>query len=534
MATLADYTDALNRATQAGDDEAVAHFQSEIDKVTTAPTDAKNKPVPQGGSILNPVGQGLTFGFLDELAGIGGGLASAGRGALGLTPEGQEDSFSRGYNEIAGDIRQADKEYAERHPYVSTAAEIGSGLALPLGMIKSGASGLRTALSSGAAYGTGKAEGGVGERAKGAVTGAATGAAGHGVVRALSGLGRAVFPEVASKAKGPAFQEAVQTLRSSGIPVSAAEKIGSKEGRMAERMTASYFGMPNKMEARPEQLYGRLMKYSGFEAADSAIGELSEEAINRASQRFNKRYDNVLKNITVQLPDMDPWLRRIEAGVAQLLPHEIQGATRTADRIIKSFRAEIGRGRTLSGTDYKRLRSDLGKRARASEKQQVANWTAPIYKALQANLDDAFRQGVPKARADALKRVDADYSGYKVLQEAGKNPEAIGTMVNKVRNGQRPRKEFQRLAKAYQDVLLRGYKQTSGTAENTVAKSMIPPVASMIRATGAKGSALMHDIGGHIPQGVKDATQGAVPFIAGQQAPDSDLEELVKMLGGLR
>lgn len=149
---------------------------------------------------------------------------------------------------------------------------------------------------------------------------------------------------------------------------------------------------------------------------------------------------------------------------------------------------------------------------------------------MQANLDDAFRQNAHPSRVAALRKIDAKYGAYKILQKAQANPEAIGTMANDAfHNKGRVDAEFVKLARAYQNVLLRGYPQSSGTAENTVGMHIIPPLASMARAAGAKVSAGAARAGARNP-----LPKGSGSFIAGQQAPNSGAEDLVKALTELR
>lgn len=368
-----DYKAALVKAQDAGDEEAVAHFQSQIDKGLASvkgPAGAE-KPIPQGGNILDAALGGIPFS--DELAGTGAGLASMGMGALGLQPDkGVAGNFSRGYDLITGDMRKRKGEFRERNPVTSMATEIGTGLATagPLGLLRTGLPG---ALATGAVYGAGEGDGGIAERAKGAAAGGLTGGALNLGGKALSRLGRVLFPAVAPKAKGPAFQGQVKTLKDAGIPVTAAEKIASPQARMAERATSTYFNQGADIAARPQALYSKLMKRAGFHPDDVAAGELSAEAVSRASQRFSDAYDKVLAGAKVKLPDMDPFMQRIEAGINQLLPHEVFGAARTAKRITESFRREIGQSRSITGTDYKRIRSNLGKQANRASRSEVNN-----------------------------------------------------------------------------------------------------------------------------------------------------------------
>src|SRR5258706_6012123 len=108
MATPEEYQAALAKAQAAGDQEAVSYFQSKA-----APA---GPPVdPTGGGAWSPILHGLTFGYGDELAGVGGGIASTLKG----------EGFRKGYDFMREDVRQGERDYAARHPYVAPALEIG-------------------------------------------------------------------------------------------------------------------------------------------------------------------------------------------------------------------------------------------------------------------------------------------------------------------------------------------------------------------------------------------------------------------------
>src|SRR5258706_16380553 len=107
MATPEEYQAALAKGQAAGDQEAVSYFQSKA-----APA---GPPVdPTGGGAWSPILHGLTFGYGDELAGLGGGIASTLKG----------EGFRKGYDFMREDVRQGERDYAARHPYVAPALEI--------------------------------------------------------------------------------------------------------------------------------------------------------------------------------------------------------------------------------------------------------------------------------------------------------------------------------------------------------------------------------------------------------------------------
>jgi hypothetical protein len=484
MPTVDQYQGALAQATEAGDTEAVRYFQTQIAKGVRQPaaqTDAYGREVPQGGSILSPIGQGLTLGFADEIAGAAAGVGSKLSGG----------DFTPAYEATRDDFRQASKDYAGRNPMTSAAVEIGSGLALPGGLLAragmGAGSGLRGAMLAGGLAGTGTAEGGVSERIEGAAAGAAGGAALHTALRPLSALGRTFFRRASPKAEGPAFQDQVALLEQNGIRVTPAERLATPAGRMDERMVGGYMGVGDDIARRPQQLHGRLMEMSNFAPEDAAIGELSAEAVQRARGRFNADYGNHFQGVTVDTANLQPALTGVEARHAAFLPHEQRANVRA---IVQEFNDAIAQGRQFTGEEYQRLRSQMGKRAEAASRSEQNNYLAPVYRELRGALDDAFNAAVPQGAQDALRATNRQYSGFKILEHNAKNPDGLGTMANRAwENRSRLNPEFHDLARAYQNVLQRGYPQSSGTAENIASSSMLPPVLPMIRSAGTTASA---------------------------------------------
>lgn len=431
------------------------------------------KPVPQGGSALLPVLSGLTFGASDELAGLGGGIASTLKG----------EGFRKGYDFMREDMRAGKDEYSQRHPYLSPALEIGAGVAAPISVLGSAvarARPLATSVASGALYGFNAGEGGVENRLEDAAIGGTIGAGAHGAGRVAGAVLGTVIPRIAPRSRLPDFQRAVRNLDDNGIPVTASERIGSPAGRLAETTSGSYLGMGDRIAGRENALFGSLMSRANFHPEDIARGELSQAAVNRAQQRFTQGYDQALTGVRVQLGDMDPALRQIQNAYGTLLPFEQRA---TISSIMNDFRQQIGAGRVIGGRDYQRLRSQLGKMADSAAKNTNLNYLAPVYSRMRAALDTAFTAAAPRNVSARVAELNSQYGAFKVLQKAEGNPEAIGTLANHAwREGRRVDPQFVRLARDYQKVLLRGGYRTSGSAENTAGMRLVPPVLPMVRA----------------------------------------------------
>lgn len=143
--------------------------------------------VSKSRGILRSVGQGVSFGFSDEITAV---LVAATAAATG-------DDFSDVYKDVIFNERGEQKEFEQENPGLSLAAEVGG--SLMLGGTSAGRALFRKPLAggaaTGAAFGAGKSEksvddaGLIGDVATGATIGAATG---KGVDLALRGANKII------------------------------------------------------------------------------------------------------------------------------------------------------------------------------------------------------------------------------------------------------------------------------------------------------------------------------------------------------
>lgn len=528
MPTIDQYRNALSQANEQGDAQAAEYFRGQIE---SAGATANNQ-----GSIMDPLAQGVSFGFADEI----GGALHGGYNAL------TGGSFSEGYDETTKLMRDRAENYAERHPYISTAAEIGSGLAMPLGALRSGANAFRTAMKSGAAYGVGTSEGPedgdildtAGERLKGAMTGGAAGALGYGALKGAGKLAKGVFGRGSAKSRLPSHQKDVQVLKNAGIKVNAPEELADKNTRQSYEALRRVF---HSEDTRPQKLYEKLMKHAagpgyGFSPQDIKVGDLSTRAVEKAKRRYSKAYDDVFENVTL---DPNNWWQKflaVESKFDDLLPHE-RGA---AKQIVTDFQDMISNMKVITGRDYKRIRSGLGDKANKARSNPQYQGLSDIFRGLRDTLDEGFRAAAPKSKSARLKALDRSYGAFKQLSKAANNPEGIGTFVNAVRrDAHRLPKDFVKLAEAYQNVILRGYPQSSMTAEGATAGDYAKTLFHALRASSApisrgyeraRKQALpgpgqpaprQRALNAQLSKLLSAGPKGALPFAVGQQAEDS-------------
>jgi hypothetical protein len=151
-----------------------------------------------GDAVGAGIGQGVSLGFMDEIAG--------GAAALGaLVPGGR--SPGEAYRETTDRTRDYVAAQKERNPIAFTAGEIGGGLATGL---SGGArmAGIKGSAALGAGYGAGTADGDLLDRIKGAGVGALVGAGTHyGTQKLGQGVGKLLQRKPAQTAPVPTAQD---------------------------------------------------------------------------------------------------------------------------------------------------------------------------------------------------------------------------------------------------------------------------------------------------------------------------------------
>lgn len=184
-------------------------------------SDTKDK-VGAGTAAIRGVGDGITFGFQDEIL---AGLDAAVQPLISKPENGSSaDTWSQRYDENVANQRALLKTGQEQHPVTSTVGAVVGGIApaiasggMSLGASATGAAARQTtgrAMLQGAgvgavyggAYGLGSAEGDIGDRVPGALQGAALGGLVGGAVPAVIGAAKGVRntafnPEVRAQAQ---------------------------------------------------------------------------------------------------------------------------------------------------------------------------------------------------------------------------------------------------------------------------------------------------------------------------------------------
>lgn len=270
------------------------------------------------------------------------------------------------------------------------------------------------------------------------------------------------------------YRDMVKTLKDEGVGLTAGQESGSKFLRQREETRAStLFGgkTGETMESQAKQAQSALMKRAGFEADDVAAGVVDDAAIDRAKDSFRRRYGEVLagKEIDLARDSTIDRIGQIEADHADLVDFEQAPMLR---RIIDDFTDRATKG-PITGEAYQRLRSNLGKKAKA--KQLNDPTISGLYKQLQTTLDDAFLEAADASTSRSLKEINKDYRNFNVFKKVAKQG---GQGVS---SGQMP---FASLARAAHDAGTRDFKKVARAASG-VFSSGVPNSGTVTRLLGS-------------------------------------------------
>lgn len=414
---------ALRNADEAGDTAAAQTLADALRGVRQA----QNEP-PSGGSIFDPLAQGLSFGFSDEIA---GGLGAGVNSVANLFGAGSGEPFGDAYRGIRDAARENSAAFAERNPVPALAAEVGGGLLTGgVGAARTGALQGGQALSrlsaqgaaQGGLYGAGASEaedaaGLLGDAVTGAGLGATTGLlvpvagrlAGAGLKRGTSGVNRLL-----GGGNNSVRTEAIKTLDEAGVPLTAGQRGGSKsvQARETDLSNVPVLGTPvaKTLENQQEAVQRRVLKMAGFADDDVAEGLVSAEAIDRARDRFTDRYTSALANTTIEVGE--GFANALLAVQNRFSATLAGGRSKKIDNIVNDLFDRVTKDR-LTGESYQRLRSELAEYARTSGKPRLQK----IYNDLKQALDNEFLEAAPTATGKAKQQIDREYAQFAQVRD---------------------------------------------------------------------------------------------------------------------
>jgi len=320
--------------------------------------------IPQGGSFADPLGQGVTFGFSDELAGILGA-------SYGKTFGDAEGSWTDVYTGIRDQARQNQDDFSERNPKTALGLELtggmmtgGTGAAKTLGSqtVKNAPKMLQKVLpymktsavsaAGGGLYGFGTGDG-LEDSLDKAKTGAAVSAVAGPVFKGVLDKGQKVIAnrmadKVLKKAT-PTYDEVksashalYQQADDAGLVIS-----NSAFGDMVNKVTKEVFaeGFDEGLHPKIASVVKRLV--SEADGGDISLKKLDilRKVANGAYDQGNKSNNRLLEKIVNQIDDFagnlnDASIITGDKGAGQLLTQarKLWGKTIKYDSLSEAMR----------------------------------------------------------------------------------------------------------------------------------------------------------------------------------------------------
>lgn len=497
-----------------------------------------NPSVQTQSSWIDPLAQGMTLGWGDEIASAAhGGLAALQGGDFGSTYAQAKDH----YDTSLGHERRV-------NPVGSFAAEVG-GAVLPsvlsggAGLLAQGTSTLGRAVAGGLAgltqgvvYGAGASEADdVGGRAQDAMLSGLLGAGLGGAAPYVGqGLRRLVTPFPASAAN----TQAAQTLAREGVELTAGQQTGRKGLQYLESELGGG-AAADLMERQAEQFTAAALSRAGI-AAPRATPEVIDNAFTTIGRQFDGMaamtdtpFDQTLQsNLATVVRDYLDTSEAVAPVVQRML-------TRLVDVARNS-------GMRLTGRSYQDFRSELGRLIQRSKGS-----TQDALRDMQEALDDAIERNISGDTLAAWQAIRRQYRNLLVIEKAatGAGAGAAAGLLSpaQLRNAaiQKGRRSFARGTSDFTDLANAGVQALtplpqSGTAPRLAARglSALPAVIGAAAGSpgGVPGAILGSMVGAAVPAAIGRAalSRPGRALLANQRATGTDASAAERLLQTLR
>lgn len=370
-----------------------------------AVADPATKLSPYGGTDLLDT----TMGLGDEIAGAANAL-----GGPGLF---SGNDLGQTYNDFQ-DLEQAKRELGvEKAGWLGTAGQVGGALLSgrpdmatqrAAGLVPSILQGTREAAAQGGLYGFASTEGGLDDRAGGAMRGAAAAAPFGAAFPAVVAGGRRLLSPITAP---PAKTAAANVLQREGVELTAGQATGNKglQYREAELGGAA---AEDFMERQADQFTGAVLRRAGINA-NRATTHVVDQAFTDIGQQFDDlAARNVFQTDPQFLQDLQQAFRRFD---------NVTNANTRAPFVERFMQDMANRMRTgyaaLPGDWFKATRSELARISRSTTTPELKEALRDIMEAM----DDAMERGlahVNPADLGAWREARRLYRNMIVIEDA--------------------------------------------------------------------------------------------------------------------
>jgi hypothetical protein len=332
------------------------------------------------------------------------GLKKRGLGTIELAAN-LADALGADTSGVKGLIGDVGQQYAKQ----GTGTGIKGGLAEiagdPLSYLP--AASLAKILGQGALMGatapTGDANSSLTENAINTAGGAATSALGYGAGKVISKVAKPVNSTLNTAAK-----KAITTLENAGIPLSAAQKTGSRALAGLEAVFATLPTTSGKQAQITAQQRNAFTK-AALDKAGIKADDAGREVLANAAKSFGDEYAALAKNNVMNVDE------RLLQGVANAYDDATNGVLGVdASSMVRKVAKDIYDAKgPIDGTVYQKTRSMLTQASQSAKPHE-----AGVLKTLRNELDAAFERSLPESQQGLMANINQRYQSFKPIQGA--------------------------------------------------------------------------------------------------------------------
>jgi len=376
----------------------------------------------------DPFAESPAVAAAPEQSFVGGMKLGAKKRALGIAELGLNVANSLGADvsgakELVGDLGQR---YAREGTGTGLKGGVAEFLGDPLTFLP-GAT-LPKFLAQGAAMGatapTGRADSGLTDNAIGAVSGVAASGLGYGAGKVISKVAKPIGNQLTEVGKA-----GIRKLEEAGVPLSAAQKTGSK-ALAALEATFSTLPMTSNAQSKIYEKQREAFTKAALKEAGIDASNASREVIAAASKKFGDEYSALASKNVMNVDD------ELLSGAARAYQEASNGvlgvdASSLVKKVVRDLQGagipELGILGQIDGKVYQKSRSLLTQASQSAKPHE-----ATVLKQLRNELDAAFERSLPEAQRGTMAAINKRYQAFKPIQKAMESSKAEGLKTGNI------------------------------------------------------------------------------------------------------
>jgi hypothetical protein len=269
----------------------------------------------------------------------------------------------------------------------------------------------------GATAPTGDANSNLVNNAINAAGGAAASGLGYGAGKVISKVAKPIGNQLTEIGKA-----GVRKLESAGVPLTAAQKTGSK-ALAALEATFSALPMTSSAQGRIFEKQREAFTKAALKEAGIDANNASREVIAAASKKFGDEYSALASKNIMNIDE--PLLE----GVAKAYDDATNGVLGVdASSLVKKVAKDIFDSKgAIDGKVYQKTRSMLTQASQTAKTHE-----ATVLKQLRNELDAAFERSLPESQRGIMANINRRYQAFKPIQKAMESSKAEGLKTGNI------------------------------------------------------------------------------------------------------